>query len=331
MLFRSLGFGPKLLGRKIGETEYLISSIPLGGYVKMLGEEPGENLTEREKKRAFQFQPLFRRALIVFAGPVFNVLLTYMIYTILLSVQIPINIPVIDALMPVVDEVVQGGPAAKAGLKDGDRIVKIDGKNIDTWFDIVKNVREKPGEAINVSVKRGDKIYEYRVVTEAVTEKGGKGDITVGRIGVMKQNANFFTSIESKSIPDAFYKGAVATGRMGFFIFDSMRVLIKGDISLKNIGGPLTIVQESGRAASAGLLPYLMFMAIISVNLGILNLLPIPVLDGGHLMLFMFEGIKGGPLNEKTVQIAQRVGLALLIALMVVAFYNDIMRIFISK
>jgi regulator of sigma E protease len=137
--------------------------------------------------------------------------------------------------------------------------------------------------------------------------------------------------ISSETFFQACYEGAVATYKWGFFIFDSIKVLVKGDISSRNIAGPITIVRESGKAATAGLVTYLMFMALISVNLGILNLLPIPILDGGHLMFIVLERIKGSPLSERTVSIAQRIGLALLMALMVVAFYNDIMRIFVWK
>lgn len=327
----SLGFGPKLLGKKVGETEYLISAMPLGGYVKMLGEEISEKLPAEEKERSFQNQSLLRRSLIVLAGPVANILLTYVIYTLILTVGIPVNVPNLDSLMPVVDEVAEGSPAFRAGLKDGDRIVMIDGKAIDSWFDMVMVIRDSPGKEMKISIRRGEDVFEYQIVPDRVEVESEGEQITIGRIGVIKKNGNFFETIKSDSFPEAVYKGAVATSRMGFFIFDSLRVLILGDVSMKNIGGPITIVRESGKAASAGLTAYLMFMAIISVNLGILNLLPIPVLDGGHIMLFVLERIKGGPLNERTIHLAHRIGFAFLIALMIVAFYNDIMRIFIWK
>ncbi len=325
----SLGFGPKVLGKKIGETEYMISAVPLGGYVKMLGEDAEEELAEEEKERAFNHQKLSKRALIVLAGPVFNIILTYVIYTMILAVNLPVNIPNLSSLMPVVDEVVKDSPAQKVGMKGGDRIVKIDDKDIDTWFDLVKIFSEKPGVEVKVEVKRGEDHFTYTMIPEPHTMETEHGEIIVGRIGIMKKNGNFYQSIESKTLSEAFYKGAVATFKMAFFIYDSIRVLVMGDISAKNIGGPITIVRQSGKAASEGLFAYLMFMAIISVNLGILNLLPIPILDGGHLMLFTIESIKGRPLDERTIHIAQRIGFAFLIALMLVAFYNDIMRIFV--
>jgi len=328
----SLGFGPRVVGRKLGETEYMISAVPLGGYVKMLGEEPGEELKDDEKARAFHHQTLWKRTLIVLAGPVFNILLTYAIYTGVLAFHLPVTIPNLDSLMPVIDEVVDGSPAHRAGLQDGDRIVSIDGMEIDTWFDMVRVIRERPGKEIQVVIRRGEEYAEYTVMPESVTIDDGEGGETViGRIGVMKKDANFYRLVRSDSVPEALLKGATATYYMGCFIFDSIRMLVRGDVSFRNFGGPITIVRGSAQAASAGLPAYLMFMAIISVNLGILNLLPIPVLDGGHIMLFTIEKLKGRPLDEKTINVAHRIGFAFLIALMIVAFYNDIMRIFVWK
>lgn len=327
----SLGFGPKLIGKKIGETEYLIAAVPLGGYVKMLGEDITEGFPEEEKERAFQFQPLLKRTLIVLAGPVFNILLTYSIYTVALSAHVPINIPNIASFMPVVDEVTEGSPADSVGLKSGDRIIEIDGRSIDTWFDMVAVVRKNPRKALHFVVKRGERTLEYTIVPERVEVTEGDENVIIGRIGVVKSSGDLFRIIESESFIEAPYKGALATYKMGFFIFDSIKLLISGEVSFRNIGGPVTIIKESGRAASAGLLPYFMFMALFSVNLGVLNLFPIPVLDGGHLLFFVIERLKGGPLDEKTMVIANKIGIAILFALMFLAFYNDIMRIFPAR
>ncbi len=325
----SLGFGPKVVGRRIGETEYMLSAIPLGGYVKMLGEEPGEELAAAEKERAFNQQSVLKRILIVLAGPMFNIFLTYAIFTAVLSAGLPVNVPVLGNILPVVDEVEAGYPAAEAGLRPGDVIVKIDGVRVDTWFDMVNVVVKNPGRALDFVVKRDGELLTLRITPRSVEEVDPEGKkVLIGRIGVKKLGGGFFEPIQSDSLLDAPAKGAVATYKMGFFVIDSLEMLITRKVSLKNISGPVTILQESGKAASAGPVAYFMFMALLSVNLGVLNLLPVPILDGGHIVMFLIEGIKGGPLNERTVAITQRIGLALILLLMAFALYNDFVRLF---
>ncbi len=332
MLKFSLGFGPKIIGRRIGETEYMVSAIPLGGYVKMLGEEAGEELEEPERERAFNNQSVLKRMLIVFAGPLFNVLLTFVIFTSVLLSGFPVNVPVLNNILPVIDEVQEGFPAVDAGLRAGDIVVKINDVEIDTWFDMVNIVVRNPGKPLDFVVKRDGELLDVRITPLSVEETGPGGEkVTIGRIGVRKLGGGFFESIESESVLDAPIKGAVATYKMGFFVLDSVRMLMTRKVSLKNISGPVTILQESGKAASAGLLPYFMFMALLSVNLGILNLLPIPILDGGHLVLFMVEGLRGKPLSERTIAVAQKIGLALIVLLMVFALYNDLARLISPK
>ncbi len=323
----SLGFGPRVVGRRIGETEYLISLFPLGGYVKMLGEEPEEEFSEEERERAFSAQPLIKRTLIVLAGPLFNIFLTYIIFTGVIATGSPITVPDAKNFLPFIDKVQQGYPAEAAGLKPGDRVIKIDDREIDTWFDMVEIVSRSPGKKLRFIVKRGDKTVTLQITPKEEEIKGPDGKpVKIGRIGVMKTSGSPLQLIQGKRIIDAPWLGLVATYRMSVFIVDTIKMLIAGEVSLKNIAGPGTIISESGKAASAGLLPYLMFMALLSVNLGILNLLPIPILDGGHLMFYMIEALRGRPLKEKTMLIIQRIGLAILIALMAFAIYNDIVR-----
>ena len=326
----SLGFGPKVIGRRFGETEYLLSLLPLGGYVKMLGEEPGEELLEEERARAFHFQPLFKRALIVMAGPAFNILLTYVIFTGVIASGGAITVPDAKNFLPVIDKVQKGYPAETAGFKAGDRVVKINDREIDTWFDMVDIVSRSPGKSLDFVVKRGEETLKLKITPKEEEIKGPDGKtMKIGRIGVMKTSGSPLQLIKGKRLIDAPWLGLVATYRMSVFIVDTVKMLIAGDVSLKNIAGPGTIISESGKAASAGVLPYLMFMALLSVNLGILNLLPIPILDGGHLMFYLIEALRGEPLKEKTMVVIQRIGLAILIALMAFAIYNDIVR-FIS-
>lgn len=332
----SLGFGPKIIGKKIGETEYLISAVPLGGYVKMLGQEDvGEVQDESdsaERENSFRYKSAFKRASIIFAGPIFNILLTFVIYTAVLSIGFSVPIPDLKNLLPTLDAVEDGYPAAKAGLQKGDTIVRINSHEIITWIDVINVVSMNPGENLSFVVKRDAKLLNFSITPVPVEEKDIKGDkIIIGRIGVRKAGAGIFTPIKSDSIFDAPIKGLIATYKMGFFIFDSIHMMISGNVSAKNISGPITIVAESSKAAAAGILPYFMFMAILSVNLGILNLLPIPILDGGHLLFLGIEVIRKKPLSEKAVMIAQRIGLAVIISLTIFAFYNDILRLIGGK
>ncbi|HDH01652.1 MAG TPA: PDZ domain-containing protein, partial [Nitrospirae bacterium] len=183
----SLGFGPKVIGKQIGETEYMISAVPLGGYVKMLGEEAGEELDEADKERAFNQQSVTKRILIVLAGPVFNIFLTYIIFTAVLSTGLPVNVPVLSNILPVIDEVQEGYPASEAGLKAGDVIVKIDNKRIDTWFDMVNIVVKNPGKKLDFVVKRDGKLLKLRIIPQSVEEVDPGGNkVVIGRIGVKK-------------------------------------------------------------------------------------------------------------------------------------------------
>jgi|WetSurMetagenome_2_1015567.scaffolds.fasta_scaffold00196_26 regulator of sigma E protease len=328
----SIGFGPKLIGRKIGETEYVISALPLGGYVKMYGEDPDEEIIEEDRARSYKRQPLRKRAMILLAGPVFNILLTFVIYTSLLAIGSEVPVPELKNLMPVVDEVVAGAPAAKAGLKNGDRIVSIGDTDINTWIDVVNLVWSNPGKEMVFVVKRGDSTHSLRITPGAETIKDRTGkDITVGRIGIKKSGQGIYSIVKSESPADVPVLGAYATYKMGILIYDSIWMTVSGEISVKNVGGPIAIVSLSNRAADAGIIAYLLFMALISVNLGILNLLPIPVLDGGHLLFMGIEAVRGKPLSDETMAFAQKTGLILLLALMGLVIFNDIFRLFSGK
>lgn len=328
----SIGFGPKVVGRTIGETEYLISAIPLGGYVKMHGEDPDEELSDSslaDPERSFKAQALWKRALIVFSGPFFNILLTFVLFTGLLAGGVEVPVPDIKNLMPVIDSVDPDYPAAAAGIQSGDRILRIDTTEINTWIDVVGMVAKNPGKTLKIVVQRGEsqKTIEVAPKSVGVADRDGK-TVTIGRLGIRKQGQGIFSFIKSDSPVDAPMKGAFATWKMGTVIFDSIVMTIQGEISHKNIGGPIQIISESGKAASAGVISYFLFMALISVNLGMLNLLPIPVLDGGHLLFMGIEAITNKPLSDRTMMIAQRIGMTLLFALMAFAMYNDLFRLF---
>jgi len=328
----SLGFGPRVIGRKIGETEYLISLLPLGGYVKMYGEDVGDEVSTEDAGRSFKAQQLVKKAMIVLAGPLFNILLTFVLYTSLLAVGIEVPVPDLKNLMPVVDEVEPGYPAALAGLQKGDKIIRIGNAEINTWIDIVNMVGLNPGKPLELTVQRGQEQLKYTVTPLAVsqTTKSGK-TISVGRIGIKKTGHGLYTIVESRSPIDAPAKGVYATYKMGTVIFDSLWMTLSGEISFKNLGGPISIFSESSKAASAGAITYFLFMALVSVNLGVLNLLPIPVLDGGHLLFMAIEAVRGRPVSETAIAVSQRIGIALLLALMALVMYNDMFRLLANK
>jgi regulator of sigma E protease len=328
----SIGFGKTLIGKKIGETEYALSAIPLGGYVKMFGEEPDDEVSEADAARSYKNQTLPKKAMILLAGPLFNVLLTFVIYTSLLAAGLQVPVPDLKNLMPVVEEVVEGGPAAEAGIKQGDRIISIGDNDINTWFDIINVVGPSAGKPLNFVMQRDSKTYSVTIApkAETVKDKDGK-EFTIGRIGIKKTGQGIYTFIKSSSLPEAPVQGAYATYKMGIMIYESLWMTMSGEISVKNVGGPIAIVSLSNRAAEAGLISYLLFMALISVNLGILNLLPIPVLDGGHLLFMGIEAVRGKPLSESTMMIMQKIGIALLLGLMVFVIYNDIFRLISGK
>ncbi len=329
----SLGFGPRIVGKTIGETEYVISAVPLGGYVKMYGEEMEDNVPEKEETgqdsgRSFRNQALWKKALIVLAGPFFNIVLTFGLYTSLLAAGIEVPVPDLKNLMPVVDEVDPSYPAAAAGIAAGDKIVKIEGTDINTWIDILNIVGNNPGKQLTFVVQRGNELLTFAITPVAIKEKDRSGNpITLGRIGIKKNSRGLYSLIKSDSLLTSPGQGAFATYKMGTMIFDSLAMTMSGEISYKNLGGPIAIFTESNKAASAGAITYFLFMALVSVNLGVLNLLPIPVLDGGHLLFMAIEAIKGGPVSDTAIAISQRIGIAILIALMILVMYNDIFRL----
>jgi len=324
----SLGFGPKILGKRIGETEYLISAIPLGGYVKPLGEDPGEELPEDERHRAFNTQPLRNRALIVMAGPFFNMFLAYIIFVVFLAINVPVAIPKIDSISTTIENVMEGSPAMEAGLKPDDTIISIDEVKVNDWGEMAEIFSKNPGKELTLRVKRGEEILTIKVTPEPTKVKGeGGAEITIGRIGVSKKmDAKIITSSGILDIPLRAFEAVIA------WCLLTLEVVIKlliGSISAKQLGGPILIVDAAAKAASVGLLPYFNLVAIISVNLAILNLMPVPVLDGGHLMFMGVEAIMRRPLNERILMIANRIGMAILLMLITFVFYNDIVRVII--
>ncbi len=314
----SIGFGPKLLSRKVGETEYALSAFPLGGYVKMVGEDPEEEVQTGDIQRSFSHQGLVKRAAIVAAGPVFNLLLAVVVFVwIFMAYGVLVLTTRVGGVEP-------NSPAARAGVQKGDRIVGVDGQEVKKWEELSGKIKGSQGRALQVRVER-----ESRQIGLTVQPVKREGRNIFGEkqeswaIGIASEVA-IEKSAPILAVGQAFYK----TGEYSVLTLVALFKMIKGEVSPKNLGGPLLIAQMAGQQAREGLGSFFFFVAVLSVNLGVLNLLPIPVLDGGHLLFFALEWILGRPVKLRHRERAQQVGVFILILVMIYAFYNDIARFF---
>jgi regulator of sigma E protease len=318
----SLGFGPKVLGKKIGDTEYLISAIPLGGYVKMLGETADEELKEEERQFAYNYQKVWKRFVIVFCGPLFNILFAVIIFFFSFMNGLPVLLPEIGEIMPDM-------PAQKAGLMKGDRVKEINGVSVSRWDELTDVIHENPGRALDLGIQRGETLIHVSVTPEKKIVKDifGEGK-AVGLIGIKPSGS---TIIIKENIGSALSDSIARTWEISVLTVISIVKLIQRVIPMDTIGGPILIVQMAGEQASKGLLNFFVFMAIININLGVLNLLPIPVLDGGHILFLGIEAVRRKPLSEKVISISQKIGLVVLLTLMAFVIYNDFVRLITGK
>lgn len=315
----SLGFGPRLVGRKWGETEYLISAIPLGGYVKMVGESGGEKLPPEEEKRSFSAQPAWKRFSIVAAGPGFNFLFAIVVFAIINMAGVPTPTSLVGGIQ-------EGSAAAEAGIAAGDRIVAIDGREVSTWPEVASLIADSEGRALTMKIERDGKPFEVTTAGRVTRLKNIFGeDVDSYKVGIQSSKE---TMVKREGPALALWTGIKQTWYMTELTFLSVVKIIQGIISPSTLGGPILIAQMAGSEVQKGLMHFIFFMAILSINLGVLNLLPIPVLDGGHLFFTLIEMVTGREVNLKWRELAQQVGFVLLILLMLFVFYNDIMRIF---
>ena len=316
----SLGFGPKLFGRRVGETEYMLSLVPLGGYVKMLGEDDDESSgAVAEPARSFANQPLYKRFAIVFAGP-FSNLATSWVFLVFVAALYGILVP---SDLPLVGGLLKSLPAEKAGLTAGDRILAVNGEEIGTWDQLVERTINSQGKPMALKVKRGDAVIDVTVAPEKQATTNIFGE-TIGeayRIGIERGSDN-----EKVPLIHAPWLAAKQVYFYSELIVLSLVKMVQGKISAHELGGPITIARIAGERAQSGIKSLLEFMAFLGVNLGVLNLLPIPVLDGGHLFFFAAEAIFRRPVAVRVREVAQQVGLFLLVSLMLFAVYNDIYR-----
>lgn len=316
----SLGFPPTLLRKKWGETEYRLSIIPLGGYVKLMGENPDDPVPPGEEHRSFSHHPLWHRALIVLAGPGFNLLFAVVALTLIFAFS---GIPYV---LPRVGEVMPDSPAAQAGLKKDDLVTAIDGRPIERWEELVQAVRAAGERPLVMTVKRGEETLTLTLTPRYMETTNIFGQkISAPLIGV---TAGQHLAVSRVGPVGALGHGVAYTGRIMEITLLSIWKLLRQELPPSTVGGPILIAQLAGQQAQQGLYALVHFMALLSVNLTLLNLLPIPVLDGGHMLFILWEAIRGKPMAMKYREAAQALGLMIILALMILIFYQDLQRLF---
>lgn len=410
----SLGFGPRIIGKKIGRTDYRLSLIPLGGFVKMVGDEPDSELPPEDLPFSFTHKHVAKRSLIVFAGPFFNALLAFIIFFSILyftgissirpvirnidtdspagqadlqlddritainekpvaswrdinaifdeSTGEPVNLQIIRqgevlhvTLKPqkaaytdvygddipyfdfglsgvaeplaIVGQVMNEMPAHQAGLQQGDRIISIDGRPIHYWKEMQEIVTGSNGKKLRFEVGRQSETLELEITPQLVKDRNLAGISTKNyRIGI--RPPDLIPEEDKITIEMSFSHSLQQSIRIFIQVtnsfFDFIKNAFKGNVSRELVGGPIRIAQMAHQSAQMGLVELFSFVAAISLQLAILNLLPIPVLDGGHLLFYCIEAVKRGPLSTRARETAQQIGLFLLLLLMVFVLYNDI-------
>ncbi len=321
----ALGFGPVLLGKTIGETEYSIRYFPLGGFVKMLGEDiendedtPAEPDPD-ELHRYFNHKHPLKRMVIVAAGPFFNLVLALFIFCCSFIVS------GLTITLPEIGQITENSPAETAGFLKGDLITDIDGQKISRWSEIKDLVKDKAGIPLDFIVQRNDSEVRLTVTPEETVVENEFGEsIKSSLIGIVASGRP--GSIKLGPLK-AIQKGFSETTKWIKLTFLVVWKLLQGIISINTLGGPILIGQMTGQIAQESVSYLVPFTAIISVNLGIINLFPIPILDGGLILFLLLELIMGKPLSIKARETAMKIGLALLILLMLTVTYNDIGRL----
>ncbi len=322
----SIGFGPELFGRTDrAATRWRLSAIPLGGYVKMHGEdtfqeEPEERASaDRADHLSFRNKTLRQRAAIVSAGPLANIAFAL---TLLLGLFAFVGAP---APLPVVGAVQENSAAAEAGFMPGDVILQIEGEKV-AWFDDVRRiVNVNPGITLHFAVRRGDAEIQIVAKPRELSPPGDSEGRKVGLLGIRPDLARI--GYEELSLPKAAAAAIGQTYNLAMQIIGAIANMATGNQALDEVGGPLRIAQISGQVAQDGIINLLYFMAALSVNLALINLLPIPVLDGGHLMLYAAEAIRGKPLSRRVIEYAFRAGMVFVVSLMLLATWNDLISL----
>ncbi|RUM25264.1 RIP metalloprotease RseP [Rhizobium vallis] len=325
----SVGFGPEIFGFTDRHgTRWKISVIPLGGYVRFFGDEDASSkpdadklaaMSEEDRARSFAGAKLWKRAATVAAGPIANFLLAIAIFTILFAVY---GRTVAD---PVVAEVKPDSAASAAGILPGDLLVAIDGGKVETFDDVRRYVSIRPNQKIVVTIERGGQKLDLPMVpqrTDMTDQFGNK--IEVGLIGIVTNQEVGHFRLQTYTPLQALREGVIQTRDIVTGTFKYIGNLLTGSMRADQLGGPIRVAQASGQMATLGIGAVLQLAAVLSVSIGLLNLMPVPVLDGGHLMFYAVEAVRGKPLGSTAQEIAFRIGLAMVLTLMVFATWNDI-------
>lgn len=302
----AIGFGPKIYQQKDGETLYSLRAIPLGGYNKIAGMDPDDPV----EPNAFNSKPIPARMLVILAGALMNFILPIILFSGIFMVEGRLQLVNEPVLGTVVDEMA----AARAGLKVGDRIVTIDGKNVETWTDVVLNLRKAGTEEVTLTAERNGVLQTYKM-TPMFDKDAGRPLIGVSP-KFSKESLGFFGSIK---------EGFIYTKNIGLSMVSGLYRIVSGNAPA-DVAGPIGVAQMAGQVAEKGLLPLMNFVAFLSINLGVINLLPLPALDGGHFVLLLLEALRGKPLGGKAMTNIQMVGVALILALTVFSTFKDITR-----
>jgi len=313
----SIGFGKKLYSKMIGKTQWSISAIPLGGYVKMKGQDDTDPTAISYDEDSYNVKKPWQRIIILLAGPFANFLLAFLLYFAIANIGVP-------KLLPYVGEVSENTPAFHAGLSKEDKIIQVNGENIRFWEEIGESINGTK-DNITLIVEREDRLITLLLTPKIIEDKNIFGEkITRRIIGISplgKQTTVYYGLVDGLSY------AWEETKQASLLIVQSVQKLVTGVMGADKLGGIITIVDVTAEASSAGILALFFFTALISVNLGVVNLLPIPALDGGHIMFNLYEIFTGRSASEQAMMYMTIVGWAILISLMMLGLYNDINRL----
>jgi regulator of sigma E protease len=332
VLVFSIGFGPEIIGFNDRHgTRWKISAIPLGGFVKFLGDEnaasvpDGEALARMdvsERAQSFMFQPVAKRAAVVVAGPLANFALAVVIFAAVFMLYGK------QTMSARVDAVQPDSAAAAAGFKPGDLVVAINGHHIEGFSDMQRIVSDSAGETLDITVKRDGAIVDLKATPTLEEKKDSFGNVRrIGILGIQRSPAPEDLKFHPVSPPQAVWMSLQETWSVISRTLSYIGGVVTGREAASQLGGPIRIAQMSGQVASFGFVPLLQLAAVLSVSIGLLNLFPIPLLDGGHLLFYSIEAVRGRPLSERAQEVGFRIGLAIVFMLMIFATFNDIIHL----